>query len=81
MPYIYQSARAALSQAGRPAQTAGELNYQLTRLVVAYLNWKGKSYSTINEIMGVFACASQEFYRRVAADYEDIKRHENGDVY
>ena len=30
--------------------------------------------------MGVLECCKLEFYRRVAAPYEDIKIEENGDV-
>jgi hypothetical protein len=41
----------------------------------------GKNYKHINEIIGVLECAKQEFYRRVAAPYEDTKIQENGDVY
>ena len=37
-------------------------------------------YFYLNRAMGVLECIKQEFYRRVAAPYEDIKIVENGDV-
>ena len=39
------------------------------------------NYNLHNEIMGVFASAQAEYYRRCVAPYEDRKRVENGDVY
>ena len=65
---------------GALPEDAGELNYALTRLAQRYLEAKGLRYSTLNEIMGVFTCAAQEFYRRWAIPYEDLKIQENGDV-
>jgi hypothetical protein len=41
---------------------------------------KGKKYTVLNTVMGVFACAAQEMYRRVAAPYEDEKKNFNGDI-
>jgi hypothetical protein len=37
-------------------------------------------YERLNRAMGVLACVQAEFYRRVAAPYEDQKIAENGDV-
>ena len=79
MPYIKQTQRKELAE-GRPPQDAGELNYQITRLLLEYLKSKGEGYAVFNEIMGVLSCASQEFYRRWAAPYEEKKIKENGDV-
>lgn len=59
----------------------GELNYLMTQLARCYL-WKhGKSYNTISDVVKAFECAKLEFYRRVAAPYEDDKIQINGDVY
>ncbi len=81
MPYITADARARLDAGGKP-ETAGELNYAITRLVDAYLIQQGEiRYANLNEIIGVFECAKLELYRRVAAPYEDQKRGETGDVY
>jgi len=79
MPYIKQEQRKELAQ-GRKPKDPGELNYQITLLLLDYLKSKGESYATYNEIMGAMSCASQEFYRRWAAPYEDKKIRENGDV-
>jgi hypothetical protein len=79
MPYIKREQRQKIDEGADP-EDAGELNYALTRLVHRYLEKKGLRYSTLNEIMGVFSCAAQEFYRRWALPYEDRKIQENGDV-
>ena len=80
MPYIDPAARARLAEGGEPAD-AGELNYTLTQLVLRYLAAHGLAYHTINDILGALEGAKLEFYRRVAAPYEEDKRAENGDVY
>jgi uncharacterized protein DUF6899 len=79
MPYIKKEQRQKLAGGARPSDP-GELNYTITRLLLTYLKDKGKSYASINEIMGVLSCVGQEFYRRWAAPYEDQKILENGDV-
>lgn len=85
MPYINQLDRTALNDkviyAGRSIQNPGELNYLITKIIQDYVHDHGKSYSVINEIVGVLECAKLEFYRRLAAPYEDKKIEENGDVY
>jgi len=65
----------------RRAQDVGELNFQISRLLDDYVVRKGKRYENINAVMGVMSSAQAEFYRRVAAPYEDTKIRENGDVY
>jgi uncharacterized protein DUF6899 len=80
MPYIENSRRPALEPSGRP-QSAGELNYAVTRLVDRYLSEKGLRYQHINEVIGVLECAKLELYRRIASPYEDKKKEEEGDVY
>jgi hypothetical protein len=79
MPYIKPERRNDL-WSGHP-ETAGELNFLLTREAISYVERHGLSYQSINDVMGVFASAAQEFYRRVAAPYEDEKIAQNGDVY
>ena len=85
MPYIEMKAREPIaSYAVRIAQnveTVGELNYAISRICFEYLLKKGISYTNINEVIGVFECAKNEFYRRVAVPYEDKKCAQNGDVY
>lgn len=81
MPYITIDARKRLDSGGRP-ETAGELNYLLTKLVDDFLTEKGElRYSHLNEVMGALECAKLELYRRIAAPYEDQKLSQNGDVY
>ena len=79
MPYITQERREELQI--ESAKTCGELNYDITLLIAAYLRYKKLSYQTINDILGALEGAKQEFYRRIAAPYEEIKIAENGDVY
>lgn len=60
---------------------AGELNYLISRIIDTYIQVKGKDYQNLNEVIGVLECVKQEYYRRIAAPYEDIKQAANGDVY
>lgn len=80
MPYIEQGIRASLDE-GRKAQKGGELNYQISKLLNDFCAMKGLSYATVNEAVGALECAKLEFYRRVAAPYEDKKVASNGEVY
>lgn len=80
MPYIKQSDRIDLEE-GRHPQTAGELNYIITNLLIDYTYEKGLNYETINSIIGVLESAKLEYYRRLASSYEDTKIQQNGDVY
>ena len=81
MPYIKGDRRVALSGYLDSAKTAGELNYRITELVVQYCHERKLSYQAINDALGALEGAKLEFYRRVAAKYEDHKIIENGDVY
>jgi hypothetical protein len=81
VPYVADSRRPMLRPHHGPAVTAGELNYQLTRLVNAYIEEHGLEYRTINDVLGALEGAKLEFYRRVAVPYEDGKIAQNGDVY
>jgi uncharacterized protein DUF6899 len=85
MPYVKSEKRGGLD-AGDVAKEAGELNYVITKKIDDYLNYKKRKddrigYSHLNEVIGVLECAKLELYRRLAADYEDKKKEENGDVY
>lgn len=80
MPYIKQERRDELTELPSPS-TPGELNYMLTVVCRNYLDSKLLSYQTINDIVGALEGAKLEFYRRVAAPYEDIKIKENGDIF
>jgi hypothetical protein len=80
MPYVKGNDRARLDAGGAP-ETAGELNYVITKLIRRYLRRKTMSYNSLNEVLGVLESAKLEFYRRIVAEYEDIKINQNGDVY
>ncbi len=87
MPYITQEERRELDpiidqliDALRKApkdRVDGRLNYVIYRLL---LNLYEPRYFEYNRAMGVLACVSQEFYRRIVAPYEDKKMRESGDI-
>ena len=86
MPYIKKPDRERLdpkiqelAQTINPDQRAGELNYSITKLLLA-LKGAGK-YKDYNELIGALESAKLEFYRRQVGPYEDEKVRENGDVY
>jgi hypothetical protein len=81
MPYIKQGLREGIDEGTMDIIMPGELNYAITRLLKQYLVQHGTKYQTINDILGALEGAKAEFYRRVAAPYEDEKIKENGDVY
>lgn len=80
MPYLESAIRASLND-GRKALKGGELNYQISRLLNDFIAMKQLNYAAINEAMGALECAKLEFYRRVAAPYEELKAKQNGEVY
>jgi hypothetical protein len=80
MPYIKQTEREDIASGDIPC-TTGQLNYAFTSLAQRYIQEKGKSYGTFNDVLGALEGAKQEFYRRVVVPYEEGKIKENGDVY
>jgi hypothetical protein len=89
MPYIITEKRARLnpilSELAHELTASGEyyegdLNYTISYLLNHLIN-NNKNYANVNRIVGSLECAKIEFYRRVAAPYEDTKIQENGDVY
>jgi hypothetical protein len=85
MPYIKKERRLGLKHyyTNTPS-SVGELNYILTEVCLDWIKQRygGKtSYTAISEVIGALECAKLEFYRRVAAHYEDKKAEENGDVF
>ncbi len=65
---------------GSRIETAGELNFIITRLIHQYLLYVGRSYQTMNDIVGALDNAKDEFRRRIQHPYEDKKIELNGDV-
>ena len=60
-----------------PEEIDGELNYVVTKILKEIYPLR---YFHINKAIGVLECAKLEYYRRVAAPYEDTKIQESGDV-
>lgn len=60
------------------AKAAGCLNYAISRILSGVAGQV--SYSKINTIVGVLDCIKMEFYERVAKNYEQDKKEENGDI-
>lgn len=90
MPYVKPEKRALLDPVLKQllelvrkdkGVEVGDLNYAITRILLAYLDRQGLKYENINAVIGVLECAKQEFYRRIAGPYEDKKKKLNGDVY
>ena len=87
MPYIKVEERDRLNQLVQDMsrarlETEGTLNYLITQLCQAYVRQNPPfGYKVVNAVIGALECAKQEYYRRIAASYEDKKIAENGDVY
>lgn len=81
MPYVKKEVRRELELQIRGAETAGELNYQVTLLAIKFVRNHGLNYETLNAVVGALESAKAEFQRRVVAPYEDTKIAKNGDVY
>ena len=84
-PLIDQLADNIVSQAKQQdydAAFAGMLNYASTRLALKVIRVQfGKPrYWLIATVIGVFKNIADEFYRRLAAPYEDKQIEKNGDV-
>ena len=88
MPYVNKNLRERWAEvlwtleAPQLARTAtpGEINYIVTRLLLAWLGLNPR-YEDYNAAIGVLECIKLELYRRAVAPYEDEKCRENGDVY
>jgi len=60
-----------------PEEVDGELNYIVTKMLKEIYPLR---YFHINKAVGVLECIKLEYYRRVAAPYEDSKIQDSGDV-
>ena len=81
MPHINQSDRPNYEPILGPADTSGQLNFQLTMVIITYLRRHGLCYDTCNDIVGALDNAKDEFRRLVQHPYEDKKIKESGSVY
>jgi len=82
MPYIRnrEEIDALLVDLFPVMENVGDLNYVITRLTLHSLLDAGLKYENINNTFGTLVMSLMEMYRRVAAEYEDVKIRENGDV-
>lgn len=80
MPYISKERRTIRPKVKGYATTPGDLNYQISCLLLDYMKFNGKSYQQMNDMMGALEGAKLELYRRYIAPYEDKKIEENGDI-
>ena len=85
MPYVDKEVRVLLDEYLNPLidrlsqQRSGAVNYTITRILLGYFT--SATYFTFVVVLGTLACIGLEYYRRVAAPFEDAKREEHGDVY
>jgi hypothetical protein len=77
MPYITKPDRNKAFENILP--NAGVLNYAVHQLINEYFEQNNRNYQTINDVVGVLECAKMELYRRIGAEYEEIKILQNGD--
>lgn len=56
----------------------GRINYCFSRIIYGVM--RDVSYRNIAMVTGVLENIKQEYYRRVAEPYEDIKIRQNGDL-
>jgi hypothetical protein len=72
---------ATAGSAGNDAMV-GKLNYAVSRLAWRLCGHGAgeRRYARMNAVGGALAMAAQEFYRRIAAPYEDEKIAQAGDV-
>jgi hypothetical protein len=84
MPYIKEEDRVKFDDAievlSEKIEVEGDLNYCISLLCHKILQKKGVNYQNVNNIMGALECAKLEFYRVVAAPYENVKMDVNGRI-
>ena len=80
MPYIKAERRDNIEEVMEYPESE-DINFVMTTLLIDYVNKKGMTYSTINEVLGVLECVKMEFFRRIAIPVENQQLNENGDVY
>lgn len=82
MPYIEPELRTKIDETINTLikliNGPGMLNYAMTRLWHGLLRDSSIRYVHLRNIVGDTVCAMLEFYRTVAAPYEDRKGMENG---
>ncbi len=79
MPYV-KAERRNIWLREKPT-TPGDLNFDITSLLLDYVAEHGLNYDTINAIGGALSYADKEFYRRVVVPYEQGAIERNGDIF
>jgi len=80
MPYIDKKRREEIWELAQEPETAGELNFLITKIFNRYLG-EGPNYQRFNDVFGVLDLLGRELYERRLKEYEMFKRLTNGDVY
>ena len=84
MPYISKKREQELwgeSIGSSDLDSAGDLNYWITDVIMRYTEHKGLSYQTLNDVSGALTECLAEYRRRVISHYEQKKAKINQDVY
>lgn len=89
MPYVVQEHRrpfipyleSLLIELNALGREDGDINFVITWLLDRFYNLRETRYSKIKDAEGTLVCVALELYRRRAAEWEDKKRDENGEVY
>ena len=86
MPYVTEEERAQLAPVLEAFESAfstenyeGRLNYLVSSMVASVWRRTGR-YQDVARLTGVLENVKQEFYRRAASPYEDVKLAEHGDI-
>ena len=80
MPYITKDRRFTLYRDPQDfPKNPGELNYLFYSICQEYIR-RNRCYQSFNDVTGALENCKLEIYRRMTAQYEDIKREENGDI-
>jgi hypothetical protein len=87
MPYITQEERAIvdsevqalITRLAAKGWNEGMVNYSISTILWEWFH-QLPGYKTVNAVVGVLGCVKDEFYRRLASEYEDYKRVRNGDL-
>jgi hypothetical protein len=86
VPYVTETDRAELAPVLEAFERVfatenyeGRLNYLVSSMVASVWRRTGR-YQDVARLTGVLENVKQEFYRRAAAPYEDVKLAEHGDV-
>ena len=88
MPYVSEEKRDNLdyhisnlvASIKKEEKLSGSINYSITRILLEALK-DPISYDQYNSMIGVLECAKLELYRRRVAEYENLAKAKNGEVY